>query len=167
MSPFERTLLAAQGYFELEMLDDAIRQLDGLPFEEQFCAEALEIRIAVQMKAARWKEALGASEKLCAVLPERSIGFIHTAFCLHELGRTREAKEVLLEGPPSLASEPTYHYNLACYECALGNLESARAYLATSVSMDEDLRAYALEDPDLKLLHKDQKADETGGGGHA
>jgi len=28
VSPFERTLLAAQGYFELEMLDDAIRQLE-------------------------------------------------------------------------------------------------------------------------------------------
>lgn len=153
MTPFERTLLAAQGYFELEMLADSISELDTLAFTDQLRAEVLELRVLVLMKGGRWNEALRACEKLCAVVPEASIGYIHAAFCLHELGRTLEAKEVLLEGPPEIVNEATYHYNLACYECALGNLDTARAYLDTSVSMDEKLREYAKADPDLKPLN--------------
>lgn len=152
VTPFERTLLAAQGYFELEMHTDALKELDTLPFPDQLRAEVLELRVLVLMKACRWKEALLASEKLCAVAPEASIGYIHAAFCLHELGRTREAKDVLLEGPSCIVNEATYHYNLACYECVLGNIETARAYFDTSVSMDKNLRDYAKEDPDLKPL---------------
>ncbi len=152
MTPYERIHLAAQGYFELGMLEEALHQLNSLSPGEQLRPEALELRVLVQMKASRWREALTASERLCALAPQAPIGFIHAAFCLHELGRTREARDLLLEGPPSLASEATYHYNLACYECALGNLETARAYLQTSISLDAKLRAYARVDPDLRPL---------------
>lgn len=153
VNQFERTILAAQGYFELEMLGDAVKELDSLPAQVQIRADVLEMRVLILMKARRWRQALRASENLCAVSPEAATGFIHMAFCLHELGRTRQAKEVLLEGPASLVREATYHYNLACYECALGNLETARAYLETSVSMDEKLKQFSLDDPDLKALH--------------
>jgi tetratricopeptide (TPR) repeat protein len=153
VNSFERAHLVAQGYFELEMLDDAIRVLDGLSFEDQLQSEALELRVVVQMKACRWKEALVASERLCAMAPDLPIGFIHAAFCLHELGCTQEAKDLLLEGPPALVKEATYHYNLACYECVLGNLDAAQAYLEASVSIDPKLRAFAKEDPDLKPLY--------------
>jgi len=132
---------------------EAIRQLDSLSFEDQLRAEVLELRIVVEMKARRWRKALAASERLCAVSPDVPLGFIHTAFCLHELGRTRQAREVLLEGPPSLVKEATYHYNLACYECVLGNLETAKAYLETSVTLDAKLKNYAKEDPDLRPLY--------------
>jgi tetratricopeptide (TPR) repeat protein len=157
VNTFERAHLAAQGYFELEMYEEAIRVLDRLSFEDQLRSEVLELRVVVQMKACRWKEALVASERLCAMAPDVPIGFIHAAFCLHELGCTREAKELLLEGPPSLVKEATYHYNLACYECVLGNLETAQAYLETSVSLDFKLREFAKEDPDLKPLHPAKK----------
>jgi predicted Zn-dependent protease len=153
MPDLERVHLAAQGYFELEMYTDAIKTLDTLSFEDQLHSEVLELRVVVEMKLCRWKRALVASEKLCAVAPDAAIGFIHAAFCLHELGRTREAREVLLEGPASLVNEATYHYNLACYECVLGNLDTARAYLDASVSLDGKLKEFAQEDPDLEPLH--------------
>lgn len=135
------------------MLTDAIKELDSLPFHDQLRADVLELRVTILMKAEKWRHALRASEKLCAVAADSTIGFIHAAFCLHELGRTKEAKEVLLEGPPQIVKEATYHYNLACYECVLGNLDTARAYLDASVSMDEKFRDYAKEDPDLKPLY--------------
>jgi len=153
VTPFERTLLAAQGYFELDMLSDALKELDTLPFHDQLRPEVLELRVTILMKAEKWRHALRAAEKLCAVAPDYPAGYIHAAFCLHEMGRTREAKEVLLEGPPQIVNEPTYHYNLACYECVLGNMEAAKAYLETSVSMDSRFREYAKDDPDLKALY--------------
>ena len=148
----ERIITAAQGYFELDMHGEAIAELDRLPLADQLRPDVLEMRILILMQDRLWQEALDASEKLCAVLPEAPVGFIHAAYCLHELGKTREAKELLLEGPAALVNDATYHYNLACYECAVGNLDIARAYLETSFSMDEKLRETAAGDPDLKPL---------------
>ena len=152
MNPFERSILAAQCYFELEMMGEAIEELDALPLTAQLRGDVLEMRVLILMKACRWKEAVDASEKLCAVAPDSAAGFIHMAYCLHEMGRTRQAREVLLEGPSSLNRDATYHYNMACYECVLGNIETARVYLNTSLSLDGKLRDFARVDPDLKPL---------------
>ncbi len=156
MEDFERRIQAAQGYSELGMTNDALEELDGVapPFCER--PEFLEMRLLILLHARRWKEALAAARRLCKVVPGFSAGYIHTAFCLHELGRTSEAKALLLSGPPSLLEEPTYHYNLACYECALGNLESAQAHLETTFAMDRKFRDFARTDPDLAKLRGDE-----------
>ena len=150
----ERTLLAAQGYAELAMYDDALAELDSLPAEALKTAEALELRTVIFMQAKRWKDALATGRELCQAEPEKTGGFIHLAFCLHELGRTGEARDCLLHGPPSLHAEPTYHYNLACYECALGHLDLARLHLDKSFAMDKKMRDLARRDPDLAALRE-------------
>jgi len=150
----ERSLLAAQGYAELSMYDDALAELDSLPAEALKTAEALELRTVILMQAKRWQEALAVGRELCLTEPKKSGGFIHTAFCLHELGRTIEARDCLLDGPPSLHSEATFHYNLACYECALGHLDLARLHLDKSFAMDKKMRDLAKRDPDLAALRE-------------
>jgi predicted Zn-dependent protease len=150
----ERSLLAAQGYAELSMYDDALAELDSLPAEALKTAEALELRTVILMQARRWQEALAVGRELCLTEPKKSGGFIHTAFCLHELGRTIEARDCLLDGPPSLHSEATFHYNLACYECALGHLDLARLHLDKSFAMDKKMRDLAKRDPDLAALRE-------------
>ena len=92
---------------------------------------------------------------ICPVLaPEKPIGFIHAAFILHETGCTDEARTLLLGGPDSLHRDATYHYNLACYECVLGNLDLARMHLDRSFELDKKFRDYAKSDPDLAKLHE-------------
>ena len=150
----ERTLLAAQGYSELAMHDDALAQLDSLPEETAKNPSVLELRAVVLMQAKRWKPALAVSRELCAMEPAQTSGFIHAAFCLHELGRTDEARECLLAGPDALRAEPTFHYNLACYECALGHLDLARMHLDKSFILDKKMRDFAKSDPDLAALRK-------------
>ena len=148
----EKCLLAAQGYSELGMLDEALEELDTLPPKARKHPAALELRLLVRMQAHDWKAALKVSQELCHVAPDRSAGYIHSAFCLHELGHTAEAREVLLQGPEALHSEPTYHYNLACYECRLGNLDLARLHLEKSFALDKKFRDFAKSDPDLDKL---------------
>jgi predicted Zn-dependent protease len=150
----ERTLLAAQGYAELSMFDDAILELDSLPTAVVKHGTVLELRTVILMQAKRWKPALSAARVLCRVEPERTSGFIHSAFCLHELGRTAEARDLLVGGPEALHVEPTFHYNLACYECALGNLGLARAHLDRSFQLDKKFRDFARSDPDLAALRE-------------
>jgi hypothetical protein len=116
--------------------------------------EAVELRTVILIQASRWKPALIASRALCLVAPDKKEGFIHAAFCLHVLGRTSEARDTLLSGPDSLHTEATYHYNLACYECTLGNLDLARMHLDKSFEMDKKLREAAKTDPDLAGLRE-------------
>jgi predicted Zn-dependent protease len=150
----ERTLVAAQGFCELGMFDDALAELDSLPAEYAPHPTVVELRTVVLMQAKRWKLALTTSRSLCRISPDKTTGFIHAAFCLHELGRTTEARDTLLSGPELLHKEPTYHYNLACYECALGNLDLARLHLEKSFELDKKFKEYARSDPDLAALRE-------------
>ena len=148
----KRLLIAAQGYSELGLPELALDELDLLPEEVSKSAIGIESRLSVLMQAKRWKPALGVGRELCRLAPDRTAGFIHTAFCLHEMGKSREALDLLSSGPAALKAEPTYHYNLACYEAALGNIEQARAHLNVSFAMDKSLKDFARTDPDLKPL---------------
>ncbi|HEX3854184.1 MAG TPA: hypothetical protein VHW01_24640 [Polyangiaceae bacterium] len=150
----ERVLLAAQGYSELGMYDEALAEIASLPEDVTENATVMELRTVVLMQAKRWKLALTASRALCRATPDKTSGFIHAAFCLHELGRTTEARDALLSGPQILHGEPTFHYNLACYECALGNLDVARMHLEKSFELSKDFRDFAKNDPDLAALRE-------------
>ena len=119
-APHDRTLQAAQGYLELGMVDDALAELDSLPIAARERVEVLHLRCSAHIQARRWPEALQIGQLVCQLDPQGPPGFLQAAFCLHELGRTREAREVLLGGPSSLLNEATYHYNLGCYDAALG-----------------------------------------------
>lgn len=149
----QRLLIASQGYSELGLPELALRELDLIPGEFQHDALVVETRLSVLMQARRYREALPHSQELCRLQPDRSAGFIHAAFCLHELGNTPGARELLLSGPSALKADATYYYNLACYEAALGNLDQARAHLDVSFEMDKRLREHARIDPDLRMLH--------------
>ena len=146
----DRIVLAAQGYFELEMMDDALAELDTLPASAQDRLDVLQMRLFIHMRARRWREALKISRAMCRVSPEDPVGFIHAAFCLHEMNRTAEAKALLLDGPAALLNEATYHYNLGCYDAVLGNIEEAQAHLRLSFKLDKKFRDFARTDPDLR-----------------
>jgi len=148
----ERGLLATQGYIELGMPVEALAELERLPAAEREREEVLQLRLFILMHGRKWAEAVEACERLRELFPEGSTGFIHGAFCLHELGRTSEAKHLLLSGPAYLSREATYFYNLGCYDAVLGNIDEATAALRTSFEMDKKFREIAKYDPDLKSV---------------
>lgn len=145
----ERSLLAAQGYIELDMPGEALGELDSLSAEERAGEQVLQMRLFILMKTQAWEEALRICAQLRETNPRGIAGFIHGAFCLHENGRTAEARELLLSGPPALEREATYFYNLGCYSAVLGDLKAAADYVRTSFKMDGKFREIARLDPDL------------------
>ncbi len=44
------------------------------------------------------------------------------------------------------------HYNLACYECQLGEIEVAKARLQHALSLEPRYRLTALENEDLQAI---------------
>ncbi len=134
------------------MTDEALAELGRVPPEDRTHEDVVQLRVYILMRARLWKEALESCEKLRSLHPELSLGYIHGAFCLHELGRTSEAMALLQQGPASLLREPVYFYNLGCYHAVLGNPEEAQNHLQMSFNMDEKFREIARYDPDLESV---------------
>jgi predicted Zn-dependent protease len=150
---FKRQFRAACGYAELGMTAESTAELNAIDDEFQHRPEVLQLRLHHLMRKKQWSRALTISRRLCRAAPDASAGFLHAGFCLHQIGRTREAKELLLRGPTTLLKEPIYYYNMGCYEVLLGNLKDARVHLQISFKMDSSFRDLAKRDPDLRPLH--------------
>ncbi|MGH8094683.1 MAG: TPR end-of-group domain-containing protein [Chthoniobacterales bacterium] len=148
----EWQLRTACGYAELGMDRESIAELNAIPKSLQGRPEVLQLRLHHLMMRKSWQRALTLSRKLCRVAPDCGAGFLHAGFCLNQLGRTGEARAMLLKGPPALRREPIYYYNLGCYEALLGQARDARRHLEISFQMDATFREIAKKDPDLKSL---------------
>jgi Flp pilus assembly protein TadD len=149
---FEWHLRAACGYAELGMGRQSMQELNAIDKGYQNRPEVLQLRLHHLMRGQKWAQALRISQRLCRAAPDCSAGFLHAGFCLHELGKTAEAKQFLLKGPAALLKEPIYYYNMGCYEALLGNVKDARINLETSFRMDATFRELAKKDPDLKSV---------------
>jgi len=145
-------LLAAQGYLELGMVEEALSELSRVETACLGDPDLLEMRLHILMQARRWNDAFAAAEELLRIRQDALPAYIHGAFALHELGRTAEARDLLLRGPTILRSDPTFHYNIGCYEAVLGNCDAALVSLRQSFALDSTFRDFARQDPDLVQL---------------
>ncbi len=148
----ERTILAAQGYLELGMFSEVWKELHSLPAELLGHFSVLEIFVLSLMGEKRWEDALAIARRLREQRPSEAGGYIHEAYCLHELGHTHDALQLLLDGPDSLRERPVFFYNVGCYHAQLGEFKQAVAMLEKSFEMDSTLRKSAKYDPDLAGL---------------
>ena len=123
---FERQIEAACGYAELGMSRESLAELNAIDARFQLRPEVLHLRLHHLMKAKRWAQALRVGQQLCRAAPDSSTGFLHAGFCLHQLGKTAEAKKLLIAGPLALLKEPIYYYNMGCYDALLGNVQDAK-----------------------------------------
>ena len=153
MEDFQKRILAAQGYHELGLWREAWQELDGLVDAAQNRPDVLEMRVLILINERKWREALSLSRRLADVAPNEEGGWVHAAYCLHELGRTPEAIQALLSAPQSLREKAIFHYNLACYSCVVGKIDEAREALFKSFALDKRYRDFARADHDLEPLH--------------
>ena len=114
----------------------------------------LELRWNIYAKAGKWDMAAEVAHSLATLLPKNSFGWIHHAYSLHELGRTQEAWNVLQPQVSQFPDQYILRYNLACYACRLGNLKASWEWLEKAIDLagKKDIRAMALDDPDLEPL---------------
>ena len=60
------------------------------------------------------------------------------------------ARLILPEAVERIPAAAIFHYNLACYECQLGEVEVAKARLQHAFKLEPKYRLRALEDEDLE-----------------
>ena len=151
---YEWRLRAAAGYAELGMNRESIAELNAIEEPDTERPEVLQLRLHHLMREKKWARALSVSRKLCRAAPQCTTGYLHAGFCLHELGKTLQAKRLLLKGPVALLREPIYYYNMGCYDALLGNPKSAQVHLLTSFKLDPSFRDIAKKDPDLQSVQE-------------
>jgi tetratricopeptide (TPR) repeat protein len=154
MTETERKIAAAQGYIVLGLYPEARDQIDALPQELTKRTDVIELRVLCNMGQQQWGDALIDALWLCSQEQHEPGGYIHAAYCLHELGRTKEALKLLSAGPASLRKKAVYFYNLGCYSAKLGKIQEALKFLEKAFARDPALRRSARKDPDLISLRE-------------
>jgi hypothetical protein len=149
---FIRRVRAAHGYVELGMTDEAFGELEKLPAEVQDRLEVVLVRMEILRQEERWAE--GAVLGKSALSHHSACGelYLIAAYAVRRHQGIEQAKAVLLSGESVLAKDAMFHFNIACYECQLGDLESAKVRLETAFALDAKYRRVGREDPDLQPL---------------
>jgi len=126
---------------ELELIDAPLRAHP----------DVLEVRWLIYQKVENWELCENIGTALVKLAPERTTGWIHRSFALHEMKRTQEAYDELKPALDTFKKEQIIWYNMACYACVMGNKDEARELLDKAIELGGDaVKAMALEDPDLE-----------------
>jgi tetratricopeptide (TPR) repeat protein len=155
--PDSMHLRAAEGWLELGNCVEADEELKHIAPELHAHPDVLRTRWKVYADGEKWEPALDIATALVQAAPDDPDGWIGRSFALHEMKRTAEARDYLLQVVDKFPKISVMRYNLACYECQLGSLEKARDWLAKAfkVGNAKAIKRMALEDQDLKPLWKE------------
>lgn len=152
-----RRIQYTRGYLGLGMMAEAEAELDAITKEDRALAEVKSLRVDLHMAARQWRKVVVVASELARSHPEVESAWIGWAYGLRELNRIDEAKAVLLQAEPRHGDgSAVLHYNLACYDALLGELDSARKRLATACKMDGQFKVAAQDDPDLAALRAEE-----------
>ena len=93
-----------------------------------------------------------AAKKLIEIDPAASQWVISWAYATRRAESIDMARLILIEALDRHPSEPLIHYNLACYDCQLGDIPSAKKFIETALMLNPKMGQMALGDEDLEPL---------------
>ena len=143
---------AACGYAQLGMFLEANEELEKIDPYCRAAPEILVVRVAIYRGLERWELMAAIAKRLTQFQPLDVQWTISFAYAVRRANSIEAAKEILLEAEQKFPKEAVIKYNLACYFCQLGNLETAKTYLKRAFEIDSSWRLQALNDEDLKPL---------------
>lgn len=149
---FNRRIRASEGFVELGMFLDANAELDEIEPELRTETPVLALRLRIYSALGKWELMQTVARTLALSDPDNAEWAVAWAHATRQADSVNAARLILLEAVERLPGAATLHYNLACYECQLGDLEVAKARLKHAFKLDESLRAKALDDVDLEPI---------------
>ncbi len=144
------------GWLELGNWREANDELDKITPSFLAHPNVLEVRFQICAKAEKWDAAAELARELVQINPNEAQFWISHAYATRRMpgGGIPEAKDILREAQRLFPKEHLIAYNLACYDCQLGDNSEAWKWLKTAFDLGdaEQLTVMALKDPDLKPL---------------
>jgi tetratricopeptide (TPR) repeat protein len=151
--PDSHHLKSAQGWLELGNHLEANEELENITSEKRVHPDVLEVRWRIFAKVGKWDACVDIASAIIKLAPDRSDGWIHRSFALHELKHTQDAFDKLLPAAEKFLRVWTIPYNLACYCAQLGRLDESQAWLKKAIAIGEQpVKHAAIDDPDLLPL---------------
>ena len=142
-SSSQMNFLAAEGYLELGMLEDAMQEYERLSPQTKQSVEGLALLMEIHRAAGNAAELESVAEQLCIIDPDNVDRWIDLALSLRSVA---SARELLLEAADRFPDTALVHFHLARLECSLGNLALAKEHLGRSKKLCPVCRVLALTD---------------------
>lgn len=148
----KRRLSHAQGYLELGMLAEAAAELDRITGPEAQSTEVCAVRLALLHEQQNWPAVRDLARELVQRTPAEAAAWVTWAYATRRAETLAAAEKILLEAEQHHPREPTIQFNLGCYACQRGDLETARRRVARAIALDPKFEQIAATDPDLAPL---------------
>ncbi|MCC6354326.1 MAG: hypothetical protein IT577_10595 [Verrucomicrobiae bacterium] len=149
---FRQHLVAAEGYLDLGMADEALRELDSIESGLGEDAHPLRLRCRALIGLREWVTCVRLATEAARMYPEEGEFFLHWAYALRKVRPGSGAGEVIEAAPEPLRRSGVLHYNLARFEAQDGNMERARGYLEEACRLNPVIALSARRDPALKSV---------------
>ena len=150
--PDQQYWQAAVGYAELGMFQDANDQLEKIDPFNRAAPEVLAVRLVIYRGLKKWELMQQVAKRLKEFEPDNVEWTISLAYATRRAFSIEVAMEILVDAEAKFPREAGIPYNLACYHCQLGEMETAKRYLKKAFEIDLNWRKAALDDEDLKPL---------------
>ena len=158
---YKMGLMAAEGYLELGMPEEALREFQNLPRDVKLGVEGLTLLMEIHRAEEEWEAMESVAERIWEAEPENVTHWIDWAIALRLSNSPSSARVLLLDALEKFPEEAIVHYHLACCECQLGNLPSAREHLMESKKRCRICRVLALTDEgELEPIWTDYSAPQ-------
>jgi tetratricopeptide (TPR) repeat protein len=154
-SQFQRRLLAASGFAELSLFQEAVQELEELPEPSKELPTVLMVWLEIYQRWQKWSEAESVATRLVEMEPEEPSWPVALAYAIRRSRGLVFANEVLLPAGEKFPNCGTIQFNLACYAAQLGKLDEARQRVVRAIQLDTGFAAMAKTDPDLEPLRNE------------
>jgi tetratricopeptide (TPR) repeat protein len=145
-------LTVAEGYIELGMPLDANEELDQIDVEQRILPAVVALRVPIYRALKKWDLMQVVAKMMALHEPDNPEWTVSWAYATRRTDSIEAARIILLTAVEAQPDVAIFHYNLAYYECLLGDVEVAKARLHHAFKLDPPLRLKALEDEDLKAV---------------
>ena len=154
--PDSHHLSAAMGWLGLGNWKEAVEEFQLIRPELRGHADCLEAAREIFAQAGHWGLAAETARALLKLKPKEPESWIALAYATRRKhgGGLDAARKILARAQNRFPTEPIIAYNLACYECQLGNQRAALEWLrkALAAGPATKIRSMALDDRDLEPL---------------
>jgi hypothetical protein len=149
----------AEGWLGLGNAEEAGKAIAELSAVEASQPDVLALKWSIDASRDQWEDAHRVALIQLETDSDDVRGWIKQSYALRRMpnGGIRIAMEALLPALQKFPKEMLIPYNLACYQCQLGDLEEVRSHLRVALKGGERRQwlALALDDPDLKPIRDD------------
>jgi tetratricopeptide (TPR) repeat protein len=148
----QRRLLAASGYAELSLFQEAVEELEELPEPVKKQPLVLTVWLDVYQRWEKWSEAEFVAARLFDLQPEEPSWAVALAYATRRTRGLTVAKQILEQAGEKFPDCATIQFNLACYAAQLGRTDEALDYVRRAIELDKNFASIAQSDSDLEPI---------------